>query len=222
MKRKVRKFSEGDVVEDFANDANDRVQSSANKGNPAKSESYAAEPDSFVGPKISDKEAFRRKFAQERAKGSKEFTWNGKRYTTELAGDKPATKSKGKEARSDEPSATPAKGSSSAPAKAASSSGKSDSSELGTLAGAAAAALLGGAAASRRTSSAPPDVNLRLDPSMSSRVGGGRAGVAPSGGSLLREMNPQKAYAKGGGVKSSASKRADGCAVRGKTKGKIY
>jgi hypothetical protein len=28
-------------------------------------------------------------------------------------------------------------------------------------------------------------------------------------------------YAKGGSVKSSASKRADGCAVRGKTKGRM-
>ena len=28
-------------------------------------------------------------------------------------------------------------------------------------------------------------------------------------------------YAKGGSVKSSASRRADGCAVRGKTRGKI-
>jgi hypothetical protein len=31
-----------------------------------------------------------------------------------------------------------------------------------------------------------------------------------------------KGFKKGGKVKSSASKRADGCAQRGKTKGRIY
>jgi hypothetical protein len=32
---------------------------------------------------------------------------------------------------------------------------------------------------------------------------------------------PEKKYKKGGMVKSSASKRADGCATKGKTKGRI-
>ena len=48
-------------------------------------------------------------------------------------------------------------------------------------------------------------------------VRGGRS-EGPSAGSLLREMNPQKLYKKGGKV-SSASKRADGIAQRGKTRG---
>ena len=34
------------------------------------------------------------------------------------------------------------------------------------------------------------------------------------------DMEPRK-YKKGGSVKSSASKRADGCATKGKTKGRI-
>jgi hypothetical protein len=46
--------------------------------------------------------------------------------------------------------------------------------------------------------------------------GGGGGG----GGSLLHEMNPQRLYKKGGSVKS-ASARADGCAQRGKTRGKM-
>lgn len=50
------------------------------------------------------------------------------------------------------------------------------------------------------------------------RLGGGSGGA--SAGSLLREMNPQKLYKKGGAVKS-ASSRADGIAQRGKTRGKI-
>lgn len=32
---------------------------------------------------------------------------------------------------------------------------------------------------------------------------------------------PEKKYVKGGSVKSSASRRADGCAVRGKTRGRV-
>jgi hypothetical protein len=46
---------------------------------------------------------------------------------------------------------------------------------------------------------------------------GGRGAGA---GSLLREMNPQKMYKKGGAVRS-ASSRADGIAQRGKTRGRI-
>jgi len=37
----------------------------------------------------------------------------------------------------------------------------------------------------------------------------------------LPEKKSTKKYAKGGMVKSSASKRADGCATKGKTKGRI-
>ncbi len=53
-----------------------------------------------------------------------------------------------------------------------------------------------------------------------------RATAQPSGGrgtgagSLLREMNPQKMYKKGGAVRS-ASSRADGIAQRGKTRGRM-
>ena len=53
-----------------------------------------------------------------------------------------------------------------------------------------------------------------------------RATAQPSGGrgsgagSLLREMNPQKMYKKGGAVRS-ASARADGIAQRGKTRGRM-
>ena len=50
--------------------------------------------------------------------------------------------------------------------------------------------------------------------------GGGGRGEGTSSGSLLRQMNPQKLYKKGGKV-SSASSRADGCAQRGKTRGKM-
>jgi hypothetical protein len=47
-----------------------------------------------------------------------------------------------------------------------------------------------------------------------------RGGGGGGAGSLLREMNPQKLYNKGGAVKS-ASSRADGIAQRGKTRGRV-
>lgn len=50
-------------------------------------------------------------------------------------------------------------------------------------------------------------------PTAQVRGGGGGSGA----GNLLHEMNPQKLYKKGGKVKS-ASQRADGCAIRGKTR----
>lgn len=49
--------------------------------------------------------------------------------------------------------------------------------------------------------------------------GGGGGGSGGAGGVKSMKYEPVK-YAKGGKV-SSASKRADGCAVRGKTKGKM-
>jgi hypothetical protein len=99
---------------------------------------------------------FRQAFAEARKAGDKTFTWNGKKYTTELA--KPASAA---------PKAEPAKAE---PAKAT-----------------------------------PPS----------------RPRISQARGSMkekMREMGVTR-YKSGGSV--SASKRADGCAVRGKTRGKM-
>ena len=40
--------------------------------------------------------------------------------------------------------------------------------------------------------------------------------------SIFSSKSPNRSYKSGGSVKSSASSRGDGCAVRGKTKGRIY
>jgi hypothetical protein len=45
--------------------------------------------------------------------------------------------------------------------------------------------------------------------------------TTPTGGTEPLGFNAIAGYKKGGSVKSSASKRADGCAVRGKTRGKM-
>ena len=54
-------------------------------------------------------------------------------------------------------------------------------------------------------------------------IGGrGSAGGGMSPVDIEKVRQPGKVkFAKGGSVKSSASKRADGCAVKGKTKGKM-
>ena len=45
--------------------------------------------------------------------------------------------------------------------------------------------------------------------------------VTPTVGAGMKKGGKVKKMAKGGAVKSSASKRADGCAQRGKTRGKM-
>ena len=50
-----------------------------------------------------------------------------------------------------------------------------------------------------------------------SRGGGGGGGYMP----IDKALKANKMFYKGGGKVSSASKRADGCAVKGKTKGRM-
>ena len=50
--------------------------------------------------------------------------------------------------------------------------------------------------------------------------GGGGGGMSPADIEKVPGKRPLK-FKKGGAVKSSASKRADGCAVKGKTKGRM-
>jgi hypothetical protein len=53
------------------------------------------------------------------------------------------------------------------------------------------------------------------------RMEAAAAEAAASGMKKGGKVRAKKSYASGGSVKSSASKRADGCAVRGKTRGKM-
>jgi hypothetical protein len=58
-------------------------------------------------------------------------------------------------------------------------------------------------------------------PVSSPQMGAGLAGMSPTRMSALQNVPQGAALKKGGSVKSSASKRADGCAQRGKTRGKM-
>ena len=72
---------------------------------------------------------------------------------------------------------------------------------------------------------ATEDNKARQDKEMKNALAKGLKFLAPS--DLARTAGEQigkkllKDYKKGGSVKSSASKRADGCAVKGKTRGKV-
>ena len=73
-----------------------------------------------------------------------------------------------------------------------------------------------------------PTKDARAESIKNSMTSGGGSGIRGGGsgtlggggtksGDLLHQMNPQKLMKKGGAVKS-ASARADGCAIRGKTR----
>ena len=105
--------------------------------------------DKGMNPNIDDDMTFGNAFAMARKSGDKTFEWRGKKYTTELASDKPKASVKSKETFS-----------------------------------------------------------------ASKAIGASPAKKAPD---FMRKAMGMKA----GGSVSSASKRADGCAIKGKTKGRM-
>jgi len=105
--------------------------------------------DKGMNPNIDDDMTFGNAFAMARKSGDKTFEWRGKKYTTEMASEKPKSSVKSKETFS-----------------------------------------------------------------ASKTVGASPAKKAPD---FMRKSMGMKA----GGSVSSASKRADGCAVKGKTKGRM-
>lgn len=86
--RKPRRFGEGGVTDAelaVANASDDPIASlNAQKGWTGTEDSAApaAEP--------AKKQSFKEAFAEARKGGGKTFEWNGKKYTTEMAGEKPA------------------------------------------------------------------------------------------------------------------------------------
>jgi hypothetical protein len=126
--------------------------------------------------------SFKEAFAEARSAGDKTFTWNGKKYTTEVAGSK-----------------------SSAPAPKAS---------------APAPAPKASAPAPKTSAPAPAPAPAPKEERDTYTWSGGKRILAKIGTQAQREKYKAEGYAKGGSV-SSASSRADGCAVRGKTRGKI-
>jgi hypothetical protein len=134
------------------------------------------------------KMSFKEAFASARKGGDKTFTWNGKKYTTEMAGEKKAA-----------PKAEPAK---TEPAKPAAKVEKP-----GLF---------------RRTMAALGGVKLpQSDYGVETEEKDERPTTRPKPVSTAAAIQAKNMGYKKGGSVSSASKRADGCATKGKTRGKM-
>ena len=147
---------------------------------------------------------FKEAFKEAREDGKKTFEWNGTKYTTEL--EAPKSKAKAEESKS-ESKEEPA---------------KEDKRNRGTAGALGAAAVgLGGAAllsGMKRSEQQRKDRELskgKEDRSMRSPI----RNISPEEAAFENEGG--RFYKKGGKVKSSASSRGDGIAMRGKTKGRM-
>ena len=157
------------------------------------------------------KMSFKDAFAAARKSGDKTFTFNGKKYTTEMAGEKRTASTK--------PSTTET--------KPASMTGKEVADEKRRLEGRAGKSRLGESAFGRllqrgmdkgkTVESSPGDFNKMME---ERRRDTSRSGSSDSADIVGAKKGGMMGYKKGGSV-SSASKRADGCAVKGKTRGRM-
>ena len=167
------------------------------------------------------KASFKEAFAEARAAGDKTFEYMGKKYTTELAGSKKSDDTKYGEDKEKVRKAYQEAGEMRKPkvdeAKRQADMAKNEkgvervSPELDLLpvgkvvaGGAAAAAALKGASS-------------LIKRGMAKKEASKKAGAEASG-AMKGDVRGDELRYKAGGKVSSASKRADGCAIRGKTR----
>ena len=191
--RKPRRFVEGGVTDEdleAANASEDPIETLNARKNWTGGEEASE-------PAPARKQSFKEAFAEARRGGGKTFEWNGKKYTTEMAGEKSA-----------------------APRAAAKPAAPDTGDEMARL---------------RARAPAPkPKYETAYD-RMNRRnreEAEARAASTPRGQDrILRDVRPSGAVnpktllptgMKKGGSVSKASGRADGIAMRGKTRGKIY
>ena len=167
----------------------------------------------------------RRKAKEEGRDPDKEvFEFNGKKFKAEMAKSSPSRKMSGEEfIRKYEESDTPA--------------GRTTETETKVTmeprrAGQGMSQLRGMMGGDEDSDESPAMRRIRMAREMAASKGPGARGSAVKNmsmaerrmqmaGRTMRSGGGVKAYKKGGMVKSSASKRADGIAQRGKTRGKI-
>ena len=209
MKRKVKRFSNGGMGDysssDDAKNLMAAAEREATEANTPK-KSAQAEPIKMA--------SFGEAFKEARGRGDKTFEYMGKKYTTEMAGaKKPAASTS---------SATTPKASTPATAPKATPSTEPKSSSYGS------------AASSQKTLG---DVLRKSSDNREDYIKSVREGKTKTLGTKLREGlssfgralstgrpqgDTERDLKKGGAIKvSSASKRADGCAIRGKTRGRM-
>jgi hypothetical protein len=215
--KKVRRFEiggYGDTTEGMkeAYDASQSDEDLSRGGvEPAKSE---AEP--------TKKQTFGQAFAEARDEalkgGPKTFTYNGKKYTTDVAGSKPKpsapsseisdkdmTRARGMQAGYEE---NLGRGARPAPAKA-------PATPRGVIKGTSAAEAMDMV---RKASAARAAASPKVDPSQLTAQAAGRAAQDRGINAGAMENFKKMMGMKSGGKVSSASSRADGCAIRGKTR----
>ena len=167
------------------------------------------------------KASFKEAFAEAREAGDKTFEYMGKKYTTDLAGPKKASKSEDKEdpemVRKAYQEAAAMRKPKVDEAKRQADMVKKEkglervSPELDLLpAGKVAAGAAGAAAALKGASSL-------IKRGMAKKEASKKAG-AESSGAMKGDVRGDELRYKAGGKVGSASKRADGCAIRGKTR----
>jgi hypothetical protein len=138
------------------------------------------------------KASFKEAFADARKSGDKTFEYMGKKYTTELAPSKPKVEPKV------EPKAAPK-------AETKTTSGLTNREKEIKSSGMSGKFVKGAAPDERR---APTTSSLSKEE---------RIRAAGGGGKYVKGATPMKS----GGKVSSASKRGDGCAIKGKTRGRM-
>lgn len=188
--RKVRRFNNGGVTADELETANASEDPIASLN---KQKGWTGSDEETPSPR---KQSFKEAFAEARRGGGKTFEWNGKKYTTEMAGEK---------------SATP----------------KAASKPMVTDTGDEIARLKARAPAPKPKYETRADALYRRN----REEAAAREAATPRGQDrILRGVRPGSVdpktllptgMKKGGSV-SKASSRADGIAMRGKTRGKIY
>ena len=170
--------------------------------------------------------SFREAFAEARKAGKDKFTFNGKSYTTEMAGSKPAApkSAESKPAAKTESASVEVKASRlPSPNKPREASGVLSSLKEGVTRGGyefgqeKEASKRDTSEKKAKSTERPEGFLSSFSKAMTSGgrefTGGGREFGKKHGGKVHK-------YAKGGSV-GSASKRADGIAMRGKTRGKM-
>ena len=210
MKRKIKRYDgeDGSLVEDES----DRGSMTADQQANSDATNAAA--------KTAEPQSFKQAFAAARSGGDKVFNWNGKSYTTELASSKPAPKAEAPAPKT-ETKATP-KAEAPAPKTETKATPKAESStpkpEYKTeFQRQQEAAGEGADAFGRILNKIGDKIRSSATPNKTESKGSGRIDTSNVN---KKTLLPESKMAKGGPVRSHSSKRGDGIAQRGHTKGR--
>lgn len=160
-----------------------------------KSAPIDVEPGPKAQPESEKPKTFSQAFAEARRAGEKSFTWNGKKYGTEMASSK----------------------SSSAPVSGRPRGESEPPSVTRQLADRAAADVMNARSASEARAAKARQAEAEMQRETRGKAVERRTPRISMAGVNPKTMLPTSGYAKGGSV--SVSKRADGIAQRGKTRG---